>query len=331
MSGMLLEEQDKKRTTEGQLTTEDFSVPAAITDTGCERELNEDRYAVIESSSGVAWLVCDGMGGATGGELAAQLAIDAIRRDLEKYHGRAADVALKSAIIEANRVIVLRRQNQAFSSMGTTIVGVMFDGPEVAIASIGDSRAYLIRDGAIQQLTVDHTYVQQLVDRGEIKPEEALAHPQAHILTRCVGAEPGIDVDVSRYWIWPNEASDPNDSIMLCSDGLYSLVSEGEIATTVTRLSPQASCVKLVELAKARGGFDNITVAIVPLAGQVRQSPPPNYRQQVKSEVSETETEKSPKGKLGKHILLLSLLSGLAIAVTAGLFLASHYLGFGFK
>jgi hypothetical protein len=118
---------------------------------------------------------------------------------------------------------------------------------------------------------------------------------------------------------------------MLCSDGLYSLVSEGEIATTVTRLSPQASCVKLVELAKARGGFDNITVAIVPLAGQVRQSPPPNYRQQVKSEVSETETEKSPKGKLGKHILLLSLLSGLAIAVTAGLFLASHYLGFGFK
>lgn len=328
---MLLEERNKNNLTGDGGSTEDRSVPAAITDTGCERELNEDRYAVIESSSGVAWLVCDGMGGVTGGELAAQLAIDAIRRDLEKYHGRAADVALKSAIIEANRVIVLRRQNQAFASMGTTIVGAMFDGAEVAIASIGDSRAYLVRDGAIQQLTIDHTYVQQLVDRGEIQPEEALAHPQAHILTRCVGAEPGIDIDVGRYWIWPVDDTEPSDSLMLCSDGLYSLVSEAEIASTITRMSPQDACVRLVELAKARGGFDNITVAIIPLAGQVRQSPPPNFKQSPKHEVEEETEPERDSGGFGKHLVLLTVLSILAVVVTAAAFVGSHYFGFSFK
>src|SRR3954469_10788979 len=98
----------------------DALVPAAVTDTGCERELNEDRYAVIECPSGMAWLVCDGMGGVSGGELAAQIAIDAIRRDLLNYPPRDPEVALRSAVNESNRVIVLRRQNQAFSQMGTT-------------------------------------------------------------------------------------------------------------------------------------------------------------------------------------------------------------------
>ena len=252
---LLGEEQPKKKPTSD--ASDEASIPAAITDTGCERELNEDRYAVIESPSGVAWLVCDGMGGQTGGELAAQLAIDAIRRDLEKYPARPVDVALKSALFEANRIIVLRRQNQAFGSMGTTVVAVMFDGSEVVVGNIGDSRAYLVRDGAIQQLTTDHTYVQQLVDRGEITPEEALAHPQAHILTRCVGAEPGVEIDLKRLWTWPVGDEEPSDSLVLCTDGLYSLVSDGEVASIVSRNTPQAACVRLVELAKARGGYDN--------------------------------------------------------------------------
>jgi serine/threonine protein phosphatase PrpC len=323
---MLLEGQNRKSLVTTGTPRDDHSIPAAITDTGCERELNEDRYAVIESTSGVAWLVCDGMGGTTGGELAAQLAIDAIRRDLEKYQGRAADHALRSAIVEANRVIVLRRQNQAFSSMGTTIVGVIFDGSEVAVASIGDSRAYLIRDGAIQQLTVDHTYVQQLVDRGEIRAEEALAHPQAHILTRCVGAEPGIDVDVSKFWVWPVTETDARDSLMLCSDGLYSLVSEGEIAATVCYNSPQTACVKLVELAKARGGFDNITVAVIPLTGQMRKTAPPNYREKPGRSEDDDEMQASVprRGGFTKHILLVGLLCALAVLATGGVYLFLH-------
>lgn len=273
---MLLGETDKKNM-ESDGVEDDRSIPAAITDTGCERDLNEDRYAVVESSSGTAWIVCDGMGGVSGGELAAQLAIDAIRRDLENLPERPPEVALRGSIVEANRVIVLRRQNQAFAQMGTTIVACVFSGIEVVLGHVGDSRAYLIRDGAIQQLTTDHTYVQQLVDKGQIRPEEALSHPQAHILTRAIGSEPALEVDISKFWIWDIDSSESPDCLLLCTDGLYSQVSEAEVASIVSEESPQRACVKLVELVKSRGGYDNISLAIIPLAGQLRQEPPSGY------------------------------------------------------
>lgn len=282
--------------------SEAVDVPAAITDTGCERELNEDRYAVIESESGLAWLVCDGMGGQTGGELAAQLAIDAIRRDLENLPPRPPELALKSSFSEANRVIVLRRQNQAFAEMGTTIVGVLFNEAEVAIAHVGDSRAYLVRDGAIQQLTIDHTYVQQLVDTGQIRPEEALSHPQAHILTRCIGAEPRMEIDVSKFWLWQVDAEEPRDHMVLCSDGLYSLVSEGEIANMLMQETPQRACARLVELAKDRGGFDNITLAIIPLEGQLRKEPPAGYLEQQQRTAEKMRRARERKQQAGPQI-----------------------------
>ena len=325
---MLLEGRDGKHLEEFASGNE-ASVPAAITDTGCERELNEDRYAVIESQSGVAWIVCDGMGGATGGELAAQLAIDAIRRDLEKYPARSADMALKGALVEANRNIVLRRQNQAFAAMGTTLVSAMFDGSEVVIGNIGDSRAYLIRDGAIQQLTVDHTYVQQLVERGEIKPEDALAHPQAHILTRCVGAEPGVEIDIKKFWIWDVEDTDPKDHLILCTDGLYSLVADGEIAQAVSNNSPQSACVKLVELAKARGGYDNITISIVPLSGQLRQNPPPGFSSRAKRPAFDDEdSDRSRSSRPGfvRQVLIFAGLSAAVSLITIVGFLAVNFL-----
>ncbi|MBN8548664.1 MAG: serine/threonine-protein phosphatase [Deltaproteobacteria bacterium] len=314
---MLLEGSDKKEfgvADEGEAS----NVPAAITDTGCERELNEDRYAVIESQSGLAWLVCDGMGGATGGELAAQLAIDAIRRDLENLPSRPPEVALRGAILEANRVIVLRRQNQAFSQMGTTIVGGLFSGSELVIGHVGDSRIYLIRDGAIQQLTTDHTYVQELVDKGQIKPEEALSHPQAHILTRAIGSEPGLEVEVQRYWIWETPPGEAMDYLLLCTDGLYSLVSEGEMANIVSQSTPQRACVKMVETAKSRGGFDNITLAIIPLNGQLRQEPPAGYEEQAKKQrlkLAHAGSQDANKS-LARIILLVVLLSGLSALVT---------------
>ena len=250
------------------------SIPAAITDIGCEREINEDRYAVMDSASGRAWIVCDGMGGTLGGELAAQLAIDSIRRALESRQYDSPTEALRSSIEEANRVIVLRRQNPAFSSMGTTIVGAFVHRDELVIAHAGDSRAYLVRNGSIQQLTVDHTYVQDLVDRGAIGAEEALSHPQAHVLTRCLGAEPRLEVDVQGFWIWDVTGDEPEDKLVLCSDGLYSLISDDEIADLVTKLTPQEACARLVEMAKARGGYDNITLAVLPLGGQLRDENP---------------------------------------------------------
>lgn len=316
---MLLGESEGKSVEPAAFGDEDRSIPAAITDTGCERELNEDRYAVVECESGLCWIVCDGMGGSTGGELAAQLAIDAIRRDLENLPARPADIALRGAIIEANRVIVLRRQNQAFAQMGTTIVSALFSGAELVIGNVGDSRAYLVRDGAIQQLTTDHTYVQELVEKGKIKSDEALTHPQAHILTRCIGSEPALEVDILRFWMWPSNDNTITDRLVLCTDGLYSLVTEEEIAAIASRETPQSACAKLVELAKAKGGYDNISVAIVPLVGQLRQEPPPGYTQRLPNQ-SRVRRPSASRGGEGRSLLrilgIVGMLSFLAALVT---------------
>lgn len=314
---MLLEGADKRDLNASDSAMESFGVPAAITDTGCERQLNEDRYAVIESPSGVTWLVCDGMGGEAGGELAAQLAIDAIRRDLETLGPRLPEVALRSAILEANRIIVLRRQNQAFAGMGTTIVAVMFSGPEVVISHVGDSRAYLVRDGAIQQLTTDHTFVQTLVDSGQIRPEEALSHPQAHVLTRAIGSEPGLEVDSRKFWIWQVAESETQDMLVLCTDGLYSLLSEGEIGSIVSQNSPQRACVRMIELAKSRGGFDNITAAVIPLPGQMRQEPPIGYES---GTIVRSGVQRAPQRQTGSGDILKLVRNSLIVCLLAVLF-----------
>lgn len=300
-------------------------VPAAITDTGCERELNEDRYAVIESASGTAWIVCDGMGGASGGELAAQLAIDAMRRDLENCPRPDPDSALRSAILEANRVIVLRRQNQAFAGMGTTVVAALFSESEVVLSYVGDSRAYLVRDRAIQLLTTDHTYVQKLVERGEIRHEDALTHPQAHILTKAIGSEPGLEVDQLRFWVWPLEPEENTDYLMLCTDGLYSLVTEGEIANLVSEYSPQRAAVSLIELAKSRGGYDNITVVIIPLHGQLHREAPVGYQRKIRNVKPNINNSLKPfkRSSLLKTVLLVGLLSFLSFLLTV-IFVVLH-------
>jgi serine/threonine protein phosphatase PrpC len=294
-------------------------VPAAITDAGCERELNEDRYAVIESPSGLAWVVCDGMGGVAGGELAAQLAIDAMRRDLENMPVRTSEEALRSSILEANRVIVLRRQNPAFDQMGTTVVSALFSGPEVVLGNAGDSRAYLIRDGAIQQLTTDHTYVQGLVEKGHIKAEDALTHPEAHVLTKCLGAEPGLKPDLQHFWVWQVAKGEPVDKLMLCTDGLYSHITDGEMANFISQHAPQEACVKMVELAKSRGGYDNISLAVIPLGGQLRQEPPIGYdpEETIRRRMEELRSSAvAPALNIGRDILFIVSLSLLALFLT---------------
>ena len=297
------------------------NIPAAITDIGCEREINEDRYAVIDSPSGRAWVVCDGMGGALGGELAAQLAIDAIRRALETGDYEDGTEALRVSIEEANRVIVLRRQNPAFSGMGTTVVGAIVSDDEVVITHAGDSRAYLIREGVLQQLTTDHTYVQDLVDRGAITSEEALSHPQSHVLTRCLGAEPRLQLDTQEFWIWQVGDHEPEDKLVLCSDGLYSLVSDPEIAEQVSKVSPQEACVQLIELAKSRGGYDNITLAILPLGGQLREESsrkePVARKRRTSSGSDNFPAVVRPKMPLKKQLLLMSIFLVLGGAMAA--------------
>lgn len=298
------------------------NIPAAITDIGCEREINEDRYAVIDSASGRAWVVCDGMGGAMGGELAAQLAIDAIRRSLSSDNDSCGE-AISTAIEEANRVIVLRRQNPAFSGMGTTVVSAIVNEDEVVITHAGDSRAYLVRDGVLQQLTTDHTYVQDLVERGQVTPEEALSHPQSHVLTRCLGAEPRLQLDLQEYWIWESSENEPQDKLVLCTDGLYSLVSDQEIADVVSKNSPQESCAQLVELAKNRGGYDNITLAVLPLGGQLREEAAVKREPQIRQKkVSNTVAQRrfqnaAPPLPIGMKLALMFLFMLLGVTVAA--------------
>jgi protein phosphatase len=257
-----------------------------------------------------------------GGELAAQLAIDAIRRALESRDFESGAEAIRFAIEEANRTIVLRRQNPAFSSMGTTIIGALIQGDEVVITHAGDSRAYLVRAGELQQLTVDHTYVQDLVDRGAINAEEALSHPQSHVLTRCLGAEPRLELETQAYWIWDTSEGEPEDRLVLCSDGLYSLVDDTEIAEAVSRYSPQESCVQLVELAKDRGGFDNITLAVLPLGGQLHEESSGAAGKPVRKKKAERAKAPAYRSRrsslsLGKRIALMGILLLLGCLVAS--------------
>lgn len=323
---MLQEDTDNRHLRSRVRQADDDGVPAAITDTGCERTLNEDRYAVIESASGLAWLVFDGMGGEAGGELAAQLALDAIRRDLESFPARPPEAALKSAILQANRIIVLRRQNPAFAGMGTTVVGALFQRAEVVLGHVGDSRAYIVRDGAIQQVTVDHTYVQTLVDAGQIRPEDALSHPQAHVLTRAIGSEPGLEVSLQKFWIWQVSPEEPGDFLVLCTDGLYSLISEGEIESAVSQNAPQGACARLVELAKSRGGFDNITLAIIPIPGQLRKEPPMGYHSELAAKASRSRSAQTDAGadmfRFFRDVMVLSLLAVLFTIIVMGFWIA---------
>lgn len=300
----------------------------SLTDPGCERDLNEDRCECISQGDRSTWVVCDGMGGVEGGDLAAQLAIDAMQRALVKYRDSRGEVALKEAILEAHRSVVLRRQNQVFGEMGTTAVAVLIDGGEVHLANVGDSRAYVVRGDSIEPLTVDHTYVQELVEAGEIGEDEMLDHPQAHVLTRCIGYGHSLEVDLRKLWIWRNVPESEQDCLVLVTDGLYTLVADNEIASVVGTRSPQEACSELIELGKSRGGFDNLSVAIIPIAGQLRDQPEGGVSAveeraaREKYKVRAKPPIKLPSVKrLSQAVVTLMLVSGVACAIALGLML----------
>lgn len=303
-------------------------VAAGLSDTGCEREKNEDRFAIVPSAAGTGFFVFDGMGGAEGGEAAAQLSVDAVRSVLSQTDSTDGARVVRSAIERAHQVISLRRQNEVFAAMGTTVVAAMINHPEITIATVGDSRAYLIHDGSARQLTSDHTYVQELVDQGHIAPQDALVHPQAHILTRCVGSTVGFQIDAKNLWIWPKAAEDQQtDQILLCSDGLYSLVTDSEMAAIITSLAPGEACEKLIRLAKERGGFDNITAVVIPVNGIVRSDPleqAPFRRPKKNKRKKQTRVQAKSSGtssiRLGRHIVSLVALSLGASVMTGILF-----------
>jgi len=238
---------------------------AARTDLGLIRENNEDKFEFFEpeelellSAKGCFYAVADGMGGHASGQIASELALKTILRTY--YADPSEDVAqsITSAIQAANSYIYEVGQSvPERSGMGTTCtVAVIWEG-ELIVAQVGDSRAYLIRGGGIRQITRDHSWVEEQVQRGALTREEAEVSPFRNVITRSLGAGPDVEVDIFR------EPIRKDDIVLLCSDGLSGYVSDSEILEIVRASSPALAAMKLVDRANERGGGDNITVLIV--------------------------------------------------------------------
>lgn len=240
------------------------------TDTGCERESNEDCFLICKLEHLTGYFVFDGMGGQPAGEAAALISADTVRESLACARQGNPTKTIIEAIESAQRVVLARTVDKNLSGMGTTVVGIVTSGNELALGAVGDSRAYHIKLGSIAQITNDHTLVQQLVDAGKITPSDAMLHPQSHILTRCLGSELGFAVDTKSFLIESTEKTEePIEWILLCSDGLYGLVSDEEMAAVVTNMQAEEAANKLIDIARTRGGFDNITAVVVPIRGRL--------------------------------------------------------------
>jgi serine/threonine protein phosphatase PrpC len=235
---------------------------AATTDPGRRRRNNEDAY-VCEPP---LFAVADGVGGAQAGEVASRLAAAVLKDDARTEDGdgrRRVDALIQ----EANRRVYERQsQDAAVSGMGTTITVALVEDGCVWIGHVGDSRAYLLRDGALEQLTEDHSLVAELVRSGKLSPEEAESHPQRSVVTRALGSDPDVDVDT-----FPVEAR-PGDLFLLCSDGLTTMVDDATILAEIDRHRDdlRAAAKALVRAANRGGGEDNITVVFFELESAER-------------------------------------------------------------
>jgi protein phosphatase len=230
------------------------------TDTGKKRRRNEDAYVVEPPLFAIA----DGMGGAQAGELASSLAAGAVRED-EAAAG-SGERRVAELIQEANRRVYERSsQDAAASGMGTTMTVAFVGDANVAFGHVGDSRAYLIRDGKLEQLTEDHSLVAELVRSGKLSPEEAETHPQRSVITRALGTDPDVDVDTFSI------ETAPGDLFMLCSDGLTSMVEDDVILQTIekNRDNLQTAAKALIRAANKGGGEDNITVVFFEIGEDV--------------------------------------------------------------
>ncbi|HYJ72651.1 MAG TPA: Stp1/IreP family PP2C-type Ser/Thr phosphatase [Actinomycetota bacterium] len=231
---------------------------AAATDVGRMRKNNEDSYL---SSQPVA-AVADGMGGHSAGEVASAIAIEELAALGSRgpwENETAATDDLKQAILRANRRIrETAAGDRKLNGMGTTLVALLEDGDMVHVANVGDSRGYLLRQGELSQVTVDHSLVQELVDDGRLSPEDAERHPQRSVITRALGIDREVEFDLFTYKL------QVGDRLLLCSDGLSDVVEPAQIRNVLLRVrnSHQAAR-KLVTVANEQGGPDNITVIVV--------------------------------------------------------------------
>ena len=241
---------------------------AGASDMGRVRRLNQDRFALVEEL-GLA-VVCDGMGGAAGGEIASSLAVESFvavaRQEVDGCRGTHNGLsarALRRATAAANRAV---RAKAAFDTrlrgMGTTLVATRIDGHELTVVNVGDSRAYLVRGGEVRQVTADHSYVGERLRMGLMSEEEAARSPLQSVITRAVGTEEDVRPELF------TETIEAGDQVLLCSDGLTRHVDDEAIASVMGEGDDATHiCQRLIALANADGGTDNITCIVLQFAG----------------------------------------------------------------
>jgi serine/threonine protein phosphatase PrpC len=241
---------------------------AQLSDVGMVRERNEDAYGYWESDNedefrekGRLAVVADGMGGHEGGQLASDIAVRTVCEVYREAASLEPPEALEKGLREAHeRIRSFASENPQYHNMGTTCTAAVIRGTHLWVAHVGDSRLYLFRNGRIRRMTRDHSYVNQLVEHGIITNAEAEHHPQRNVLTSALGiGRDGASIDVSAE---PTQL-EPGNTLLLCTDGLWGLVNELELFDAVTENSPTDACRLLVNMAKERGGPDNITVEIL--------------------------------------------------------------------
>lgn len=233
----------------------------AKTDRGKVRKDNQDSYAAGELPGGVAWaVVCDGMGGAAGGNVASSIAVKMISEKIAaSYQHGMSDNSIRNMLISvietANASIYeMSCTVESLNGMGTTVVAVIIRDNTLYIAHAGDSRAYRISENSMRQLTRDHSVVQDMVEHGELTEEQAREHPGKNIITRALGVSEDIDVDFSQ------ETLDEKDVIIICTDGLTNYVETDDIYNATRDEHYYEFADRLVNLANENGGGDNITV-----------------------------------------------------------------------
>ncbi len=249
---------------------------AGLSDVGCQRENNEDSYLYWEPAGdeefqrkGRLAVIADGMGGHEGGLEASRLAVETVREVYDRAFHDDPQAALAESFAAAHdRIQDYAEQHPAFQGMGTTCTAFVLRGRQLYFAHVGDSRLYLVRDARILRLTRDHSYVGRLVESGIVRAEDAEKHPQLHILTAALGAGRELAVDSAEQGVTLREGYD----LLLCTDGLWSVVTEEELETAVSRNAPAECCATLVKLARQRGGPDNITLQVLRVGPQAQTS-----------------------------------------------------------
>jgi protein phosphatase len=300
---------------------------AAISHPGMSGKNNEDRYGVSafrinsdDSPASVLAVVADGIGGHRAGEVAAELAVEAISQVVAGAGAGHPVQTLQNAIVYASQVINQRAETDpTMKGMGTTCACVLVIGDRLYTASVGDSRVYLIDNRAIHQVTTDHTWVQEAIEHGALTEEEARSHPNAHVIRRYLGSKNDVVPD-TRLRLSQGEEDrkaeanqgaqlQPGDCILLCSDGLTDLVDDSEIYTALKTGNLDQSLEKLVKLANQRGGHDNITAVAL-------QVPLPELEKTAQIPVAAT----GRRTRLGATCLTAGLVLAAAILAFGGLF-----------